>query len=64
MPAIVDDSLVIADSWGAVFRVALEDQREIWVSPNATCIHNIFNTQGMLPYGTTATSIVGPNDKI
>jgi len=51
-PAIVDGSVVVADTAGGVYRVSLEDGAEIWYTP------------GTAGTSTTGGLAVGPNDMV
>jgi len=64
MQAIVGDTAVFGDGFGGVYRVALADGTIRWHAKHATGLETIANTQGMVPYGTTATLVVGENDRV
>mmetsp|Transcript_65270 Transcript_65270/g.202104 ORF Transcript_65270/g.202104 Transcript_65270/m.202104 type:complete len:543 (-) Transcript_65270:92-1720(-) len=64
MHAVVNDTAVFSDGFGGVYRVSIETGEEIWYQPNVTCVQEFYRTGGMVPYGTTATMVVGPNDVI
>jgi len=53
--AVVDNSVVFSDVNGGVYRVSLEEGREIWFEPGVTSTPPSF---------TTGTLVVGPNDAV
>lgn len=64
LQAIVGDTAIFGDSFGGVYRVALEDGAVRWYATPITDMGRIAATKGMLPYGTTGTVVVGPNDRV
>lgn len=59
MHSIVDGNVIFTDGFGAIFSVSLADGKENWHTQNVTSMLTIKQTNGMFPYGTTASGVVG-----
>jgi len=62
--SVVDGTVLFSDDFGGVYSASMENGTHIWYYPNATSMSLLNQTAGMLPYGTTASSAVGPNGLI